>query len=75
MCWRDRWRIAPVATDLESPSVKTEERVLDCYEAQSDIEAVAEEEAAYRSTTTMVMKIPVKLVPAVRALLAKRRAS
>jgi hypothetical protein len=51
------------------------QRVLDRYEAQSDIEAVAEDEASYRSTTTTVMKIPVKLVPAVRALLAKRRAS
>ena len=51
------------------------QRVLDRYEAQSDIEAVAEDEAAYRSTTSTVMKVPVKLVPAVRALLAKRRAS
>ena len=51
------------------------QRVLEHYEAQSDIEAVAEDEASYRSTTTTVMKIPVKLVPAVRALLAKRRAS
>jgi hypothetical protein len=49
--------------------------VLAHYEHQSDIEAVAEDEAAYRSTTATVMKIPVKLVPAVRALLAKRRAS
>jgi hypothetical protein len=51
------------------------QRVLEHYEAQSDVEAVAEDEVAYRSTTTTVMKIPVKLVPAVRALLAKRRAS
>ena len=51
------------------------QRVLDHYETQSDSEAVAEDEAAYRSTTMTVMKIPVKLVPAVRALLAKRRAS
>ena len=50
-------------------------RVLTHYEGQSDTEAVAADEAAYRSTTTTVMKIPVKLVPAVRALLAKRRAS
>ena len=50
-------------------------RLLKHYETQSDIEAVAEDEAAYRSTTATVMKIPVKLVPAVRALLAKRRAS
>jgi hypothetical protein len=51
------------------------QRVLDHYETQSDAEAVAEDEAPYRSTTTTVMKIPIKLVPAVRALLAKRRAS
>jgi hypothetical protein len=51
------------------------QRILEHYEAQSDIEAVAEDEASYRSTTTTVMKIPVKLVPAVRALLATRRAS
>lgn len=50
-------------------------RLLEYYERQSDVEAVAEDEAAYRSTTTTVMKVPVKLVPAVRALLAKRRAS
>ena len=51
------------------------QRVLEHYEAQSDVEAVAEDDAAYRSTTTTVMKIPVKLVPEVRALLAKRRVS
>ena len=45
------------------------------YERQSETEAVAEDEAAYRSTTSTVMKIPVKLVPEVRALLARRRAS
>ena len=50
------------------------QRVLDHYETQSDSEAEAEDEAEYRSTKTTVMKIPVKLVPAVRALLAKRRA-
>jgi hypothetical protein len=33
------------------------QRLLDHYEAQSDIEAVAEDEAAYRSTTAIVMKI------------------
>jgi hypothetical protein len=51
------------------------QRLRDHYEAQPDIEALAEDEAAYRSTTATVMKIPVTLVPAVRALLAKRRAS
>jgi hypothetical protein len=51
------------------------QRVLAHYEAQSEAEAVAEDEAAYRATTTTVMKVPVRLVPAVRALLAKRKAS
>ena len=49
------------------------QRVLEHYEAQSDEEAVAEDEAAYESTTHTVMEIPVDLVPQVRELLAKRR--
>lgn len=49
-------------------------RVLEHYEAQSDAEAVAEDEAAYESTTHTAMEIPVELVPQVRELLAKRRA-
>ena len=49
-------------------------RVLEHYEAQSDEEAVAEDEAAYESTTHTAMEIPVELVPQVRELLAKRRA-
>ena len=49
-------------------------RVLEHYEAQSDEEAVAEDEAAYEATTHTAMEIPVDLVPAVRELIAKRRA-
>ena len=49
-------------------------RVLTHYEQQSDDEAVAEDEAAYESTTHTAMEVPVDLVPAVRELLAKRRA-
>lgn len=49
-------------------------RVLADYEQQSDDEAVAEDEAAYESTTHTAMEVPVELVPAVRELLAKRRA-
>ena len=49
-------------------------RVLAHYDAQSDEEAVAEDEAAYESTTHTAMEIPVELVPEVRELLAKRRA-
>ena len=47
-------------------------RVLEHYEAQSDEEGVAEDEAAYESTTHTAMEIPVELVPQVRELLAKR---
>lgn len=50
-------------------------RVLDHYDAQSDEEAVAEDEAAYESTTHTAMEIPVDLVQQVRDLIAKRKAS
>jgi hypothetical protein len=49
-------------------------RVLEHYERQSDEEAVAEDEAAYESTTHTSMEVPVDLVPVVRELIAKRRA-
>ena len=49
-------------------------RVLEHYESQSDEEAVAEDEAAFESTTHTVMEVPVELVPEIRELLAKRRA-
>ena len=51
------------------------QRVLDHYEAQSDDEALAEDEAAYESTTHAVMEVPVELVAAVRELIAKRKVS
>ncbi len=47
-------------------------RVLEHYEAQSDAEAVAEDEAAYEATTHTMMEVPVELVPIVRELIAKR---
>jgi hypothetical protein len=49
-------------------------RVLAHYKQQADDEAVAEDEAAYESTTHTLMEVPVDLVPAVRELLAKRKA-
>ena len=48
-------------------------RVLEHYESQTEEEAVAEDEAAYESTTHTAMEIPVDLVPKVRELIAKRR--
>ncbi len=47
-------------------------RVLEHYETQTDEEAVAEDEAACESPTHTIMEVPVKLVPAIRELIAKR---
>jgi len=49
-------------------------QVLEHYEGQSDEEAIAEDEAAYETTTHTTMVVPVELVHAVRELIAKRRA-
>ena len=49
--------------------------VLAHYEGQSDEEATAEDEAAYNATTSTLMDVPVDLVPKVRELIAKRKAS
>ena len=49
-------------------------RVLAHYESQTDEESVAEDEAAYEDSTQAMMEVPWELVPAVRELLAKRRA-
>lgn len=49
--------------------------VLRHYEQQSEEEAIAEDEAAYEAPQHTAMEIPVDLVPAVRELIAKRRAS
>jgi len=64
-------------TDVKYPPGWNEERVrsvLEHYDAQSDDEAVAEDEAAYESTTQTVMEVPVDLVPVVRELIARRKA-
>jgi hypothetical protein len=50
-------------------------RVLEHYEAQTDDEAVAEDEASFEATTHTTMEVPVDLVPAVRELLAKHKSS
>lgn len=51
------------------------QRVVAQYEQQDDDEAVAEDESAYEAPTHTAMEIPVDLVPTVRELIAKRRAS
>ncbi len=50
-------------------------RVLKHYEKQSEADAVAEDEAAYRNRKESVMVVPIKLVPAVRKLLSRRQRS
>ncbi len=46
-------------------------KVLAHYEAQTEEEAVAEDEAAFDELAQTVMEVPSKLVPAVRELIAK----
>jgi hypothetical protein len=48
-------------------------RVLEHYEGQTDEQAVAEDEAAFETTTHTVMEVPVELVPAVREMIAKNK--
>jgi hypothetical protein len=50
-------------------------RVLEHYENQSDDEAVAEDEAAFETTTHTAVSVPIDLLPAVRDLLAGRHPS
>ena len=47
------------------------QRVLEHYEAQTEEEAVAEDEAACEDTFQTFMEIPNALVPKVRELIAK----
>ncbi len=57
------------------PQDWTERKVKDLirhYEKQSEDDATAEDEAAYRSTRTTMMAVPVELVATVQKLIAKR---
>ena len=49
-------------------------RVLAHYEEQTEEETVAEDEAALEDNSQTLMGVPKDLVPAVRELIAKRRA-
>jgi len=50
-------------------------RVLAHYEQQTEVEAVAEDEAAFEDSTQAVVEVPKDLVPAVRDLIAKHEAA
>ena len=47
---------------------------LNSFQAQSEEEAVAEDEAAFENSKKTTMEVPLELVPAVRELLAKSQA-
>jgi hypothetical protein len=49
--------------------------VLEHYEAQSEDEALAEDEAAYDLPGQTIREVPTDIVPAVRELIAKRNAA
>jgi hypothetical protein len=66
MSWRARF---PAGWDEQRVR-----RVLAHYEDQTEEEAVAEDEAAYEDATQAMIEVPRELVPAVRELIAKRRA-
>jgi hypothetical protein len=51
---------------------KRVEDLISVYERQSELEAVAEDEAAMAPAETLI-SVPHDLLPAIRALLAKRR--
>lgn len=46
-------------------------KVIAHYEAQTEVEAVAEDEAILQDQTQTVIEIPTELVPVVRELIAK----
>lgn len=48
-------------------------RVLEHYEAQTEEEALAEDEAVFEDQTQTVMEIPKELVSGVRELIAKHQ--
>ena len=50
------------------------QRVLKHYDTQTELETVAEDEAAFESPTQTAVGVPVALVPKVRQLIAKHRA-
>ena len=46
-------------------------RVIRHYENQSDDQAIAEAEAAYRKRGTALVEVPIELLPQVRRILAR----
>ena len=64
-------------TKNEFPPGWDEERVQSViahYEQQTEDEAVAEDEAAFEDDSSVLIEVPIELVPAVRELIAKHTA-
>jgi len=64
-------------TKNEFPPGWDEERVQSViahYEQQTEDEAVAEDEAAFEEESSILIEVPIELVPAVRELIAKHAA-
>jgi hypothetical protein len=51
---------------------KRAQALIDYYENQSDQEAIAEAEAAYKDAGSAMIQVPLELVPRVQKLLARR---
>lgn len=50
-------------------------KVVEHYETQAKVEALAEDEAAFEAAGQTVIEVPIELVPKIRALIAKHRAA
>jgi hypothetical protein len=50
-------------------------RVLSHYEKQTDEEAAAEDEAAFKSKEPTVIEVPVELIPVIREIIAQYKAT
>ena len=48
-------------------------QLLDFYESQTELEGIAEDEAAFETESETTMRVPTELVPAVLELIAKHR--
>ena len=58
---------------MRSWDEERDQRILAHCETQTEMEAVAEDEAAYESPDQPFVSVPRELVPAVRELIAKHR--
>jgi len=52
---------------------KRVKRVISHYDNQSDAQAIAEDEARVRANSRTTMHVPTRLVPKVRAMIAKEQ--